>query len=110
MGAWQTYAYLWGPALAFLAVGVLALVLRWASSTSRTSLAARRPARGRPDEYGLLVPVAAPDSLSEGEAIRARLRAAGIHGTLAETEAGPRVLVWPADEARARRMLRGGSS
>jgi hypothetical protein len=107
MGGWQGYAFIWGPVLAFLAVGVLALVLRWASPPRRTSLVARRPARGRPDEYGLLVAVAAPESVPEGELICTRLRDAGIHGTLAETEAGLRVLVWPADEARARLLLRG---
>jgi hypothetical protein len=108
MRGWQAYAYLWGPLLAFAAVGVLMLVLRWAHSPRHSSLVSRTPARGQPDEYGLLVPIAAPGSAPEGEVIRARLLAAGIAGTLAETKAGLRVLVWPADEDRARRVLRGG--
>jgi len=107
MGGWQGYAFIWGPVLAFLAIGVLALVLRWAYSPRRTTLVARTPVRGRPDEYGLLVAVASPESVREGEAIRTRLSAAGIHGTLTETQAGLRVLVWPADENRARALLRG---
>jgi hypothetical protein len=108
MRGWQAYEYLWGPAVAFLAVGVLILVLRWANPPRRTSLVSRTPARGRPDEYGLLVPVAEPQSAREGEAMRARLLADGIHGTLANTEAGLRVLVWPDDAARARQLLGSG--
>jgi len=108
MGGWQGYAFLWGPALAFLAVGVLALVLRWAYSPRRDTLVAGSPRPGRPDEYGLLVAVADPGSAREGEVMRGRLQEAGIHATLAQTAAGLRVLVWPADELRARQVLRGG--
>jgi hypothetical protein len=108
MGGWQSYAFLWGPALTFLALGVLVLVLRWAYSPRRSTLVARRPSPGRPDEYGLLVSVAEPASFRDGERMRARLLAAGVHATLADTEAGLRLLVWPADEARARQLLRGG--
>jgi hypothetical protein len=109
MGGWQGYAFIWGPVLAFLAVGVLALVLRWAYSPRRSSLVAPSARPGRPDEYGLLVAVAEPGSVPEGEVIRSRLLAAGIHATLTETAAGLRVLVWPADEPRARRVLGGGT-
>jgi hypothetical protein len=105
MRGWQDYAFLWGPAVAFTVVGILALFLRWAHSPRRSSLVARAPARGRPEEYGLLVAVAAPPSTVEGEAMLARLLAAGISATLAETEAGLRVLVWPADEPRARDVI-----
>jgi hypothetical protein len=106
MRGWQAYEYLWGPAFAFLAVGVLILVLRWANPPRRTSLVTRTARRGQPDEYGLLVPVAEPQSAPEAELMRTRLLAAGIHGTVAETKAGLRVLVWPDDEARARQVLR----
>jgi hypothetical protein len=66
------------------------------------------PARsGSVEEYGLLVSVAAPDSYAEGEMTRRLLEDAGIRANLATTLDGPRVMVWPADEVRARQILRG---
>ena len=93
-------------AVAFVVVGILMLVLRWANSGNRVSLLSRPIRRGPPEEYGLLVPVAAPASAAEGERLRAQLAAGGVPGTVAETEAGWRVLVWPGDAARARELLR----
>ncbi|MER5637675.1 hypothetical protein ABT095_12025 [Kitasatospora sp. NPDC002227] len=88
----------------FAVVGVLVLLLRWTYGTG-TSLVARRPRTGAPSEYGLLVPVAAPEDLAEGRRLAARLAGAGIRHTLAPTAEGLRLMVWPADERAARSLL-----
>jgi hypothetical protein len=90
--------------VAFGAVGVLALILRWAYRRGG-SLVMRPVRRGLPTDYGLLVPVAAPRSVADGEALHQRLTEAGVRATVAETEDGPRVLVFPDDEDRARALL-----
>ncbi len=97
-------SFLVGPLIAFAAVGVLVLLLRWAFA-SGSSVVSKRPAQGRVDEYGLLVPVAAPPNYIEAEMIRRALEDAGIRATLAQTLAGPRLMVFPEDEARARQVL-----
>lgn len=85
-------------------VGVLVLLLRWAFSRGG-SVVAGRPRSGAADEYGLLVAVASPDTFVDGEIVRRSLEAAGVRATLAQTNDGPRVMVWPVDEARARQHL-----
>lgn len=102
--AWNAFSYAFGPLLAFGGVGVLVLVLRWAFGR-RSSVVAAAPRIGRPEEFGLLVPVAKPGSYIDGEILRRRLEDAGIRANLAQTLDGPRVLVWPADEQRARDLL-----
>ena len=100
--------YAFGPLVAFTAVGLLVLVLRWASR--RGGSLVPPPARpGRPDEYGLLVSIAAPQTATEAEEAIERLEHAGVRVTLASTSAGPRLLVFRDDEDRARRLLRSGS-
>lgn len=103
---WNGYSYLFGPLMAFAALGVLVLLLRWGFGHGG-SLVQRRVRRGRPDDYGLLVAVAAPGSYVEGELLCRRLRQAGLRATLAQTADGPRLMVFTADEARARRLLAG---
>ncbi|MDH6575674.1 hypothetical protein [Kitasatospora sp. MAP5-34] len=88
----------------FAVVGLLMLLLRWAYGSGK-SLVAREPRIGGPDEYGLLVPVAAPADAAEAEQLASRLAAAGLHYTLAPTSEGLRLMVWPADEQAARRAL-----
>lgn len=106
MASLGSYSFVYGPLVAFAVVGLLALLLRWTFRRG-SSLVAPRPRVGAPDDYGLLVPVAAPASFAEAELIRARLEGVGIRATLAPTTQGPRVLVFP-DEARtARALLRG---
>jgi hypothetical protein len=101
-----SYSFAYGPVVAFAVVGLLIWLLRWTFRRGG-SLVAPRPRSGDPEEYGLLVAVAAPPSFAEAELIRARLSAQGIRATLAPTTRGPRVLVFP-DEARtARALLRG---
>ncbi|MDQ1618899.1 MAG: hypothetical protein QOE19_1468 [Actinomycetota bacterium] len=93
--------------LAIATVGVLMLLLRWAygNGRSRTSLVERRPTAGRSNEYGLLVPIAAPGNYIEGEMLCRRLEDAGIRTNLVSTVDGPRVMVFPEDESIARQLL-----
>ncbi|WP_201776888.1 putative signal transducing protein [Streptacidiphilus anmyonensis] len=89
----------------FLVMGVLVLLLRWTWSKGH-SVVPRSPAPGAPNEYGLLVPVAAPADSAQALAIGALLEQAGIRSTLADTKAGPRVMVFLDDADRARALLR----
>ena len=91
--------------MAFAGVGVLILLLRWAFRR-RESVVAAPPRPGAPDDYGLLVPVGTPGTYVEGEIWRRSLEDSGIRASLATTVDGPRILVWPADEERARALLR----
>lgn len=102
----NSYSFLFGPLLAFAGVGVLVLILRWAFRRG-SSVVAAAPKPGTTDEYGLLVPVAAPGSYVEGEVLRRTLEDAGIRANLAQTLEGPRVMVWPKDEQAARLLLSG---
>jgi hypothetical protein len=95
--------------MAFLVIGLLMILLRWAFG--RGSSVVERPTRpGPPDEYGLLHPVASPGSYVEAEIIRRQLEAGKIQATVAMTNDGPRVMVWPADEVQARQILARRSS
>jgi hypothetical protein len=95
-GAW--------PLIALGGFGVMVLMLRWSFSSGH-SLVERRPRRGTPTEYGLLVPVAAPSTYIEGEQLRLRLLESGIRGTLATTTHGPRLMVFEQDASAARALL-----
>ncbi|MEY3734073.1 MAG: hypothetical protein RL347_1432 [Actinomycetota bacterium] len=99
-----SYSYAVGPLMAFVFLGVLILLLRWAFRRG-VSVVAAPPRQGTADDYGLLIPVATPPSYIEGEMIRRSLEDAGIKATLAQTLDGPRVMVWPGDEGRARAQL-----
>ncbi len=103
---WGSYSFAFGPLVAMAAVGVLALLLRWAFSSGH-SLVERRPEVGSPEQYGLLVPIAEPPTFVEAEIVRRRLSEAGLRATLAPTTEGPRVLVFPEDVKAARLVLRG---
>lgn len=104
-GVGNSFSYLFGPIVAFLAIGVLVVVLRWAFNSRKTSVVAAAPRAGSQDEYGMLVPVASPPTYIDGEILRRRLEDAGIKANLANTLDGPRVMVWPKDEQRARQTL-----
>jgi hypothetical protein len=95
------------PLVALVAVGLLALLLRWACAPGR-SLVARTPRRGAPTDYGLLVPVATPADMATGRAWCALLAGHGVRASLAYTQAGLRVLVWPDEADTARRLLGAG--
>lgn len=96
---------MFGPLVAFGALGVLVLLLRWTFGHNR-SLVARRPRTGTPTEYGLLVSVASPPTFVEAEVVRRHLEASGVRATLAPTTAGPAVLVFADDAPAARLALR----
>lgn len=101
-----SFSFLFGPLVAAGGLAILIFILRWAFRRGDSVVAA--PARsGSVEEYGLLVSVAAPGSYVEGEMTRRRLEDAGIRANLAQTLEGPRIMVWPADESRARQVLRG---
>jgi hypothetical protein len=100
-------SYAFAPLVAFLVVGLLALVLRWAFRRGG-SLVPPPAQPGRPDEYGLLVSIAAPQDATAAEAAMERLELAGVRVTLATTSSGPRLMVFADDEARARRLLAQG--
>ena len=99
MPDWRSYF------IAVLAVGVLALLLRWAFGGRGRSLVERRSQQGHEDEYGLMVAVASPGTFIEGEAARQRLQDAGIRASLVTTSDGPRLMVLEPDETRARQVL-----
>lgn len=107
MPAWGSFSYAFGPIVAVGLIGLLVLILRW-SSQRGTSVVAAAPTPGTPEEYGLLVPIASPATYVEGEILRRRLEDQGVRANLATTVDGPRVLVWPADVDRARRLLATG--
>jgi hypothetical protein len=106
VGSWGDLSYVLGPVIVLLVVTGLAFFLRWAYRPGSSLIA--KPSRSGPvTEYGLLVPVASPGSYVEGEITRRRLEDAGVRATLAMTQEGPRIMVFPADANRARRVLSG---
>lgn len=107
MPAWGSFSYVFGPLFAAGLIGLFVLILRWAFSRG-SSLVAAAPRPGADHEYGLLVPVASPPTYIEGEVMRRRLEDSGVRANLATTTDGPRVMVWPSDEARARELLASG--
>lgn len=107
MPSWGSFSYAFGPIFAVLLIGLFVVILRWAFRRG-SSVVAAPPRPGTTDEYGLLVPVAAPSNYADGEILRRRLEDAGIRANLASTLDGPRVLVWPQDEQRARAFLTTG--
>lgn len=83
---------------------VVALLMRWTWSRGHSYVTG--PGRsGNPNEYGLLVEVAAPASAAEGEDDRNRLAEVGIRATVTMTSAGARVMVFPEDRERAASIL-----
>lgn len=107
MPAWQSFSYLFGPLVAFGAIGLFVLILKW-SSQRGTSVVAAPPKRGGEQDYGLLVVVSRPTNYADGEIQRRTLESAGIKATLAYTLEGPRLMVWPGDEDRARSLIKAG--
>lgn len=105
MPAWESYSYFFGPLVALLAIGVFVLILRWAFSRG-SSVVAAAPRPSVETDYGMLVAVSRPASYIEGEIQRRTLEESGIKATLAQTLDGPRVMVWPADEDRARELIK----
>jgi len=88
----------------FFAVGILALILKWAFARGK-SVVERTPRIGGEDEYGALVVVASPNNHIEGEILRLKLVDAKIKATLTQTKDGPRLFVFANDEKIARAIL-----
>ena len=80
-------------------IGILALVLRWASNLD-TDKAHRK-------DYGLLREVAKVPSSTSARVVEERLYAVGVRATTvpAEDGAGLRIMVFPGDENTAIRAL-----
>ena len=89
----------------FFAVGILALILKWAFARGK-SVIERTPKIGGEDEYGSLVVVASPNNHIEGEILRLKLVDAKIKATLTQTKDWPRVFVFASDEKIARAILK----
>jgi hypothetical protein len=102
--SWGSFSYAFGPIIAIALVGVFALVLRWAFGRGASVVGG--PGRpGDPSEYGLLVPIATPRTLREGQAMQSRLQGAGIRANLTTSLRGPVLMVWPDDVDAARGVL-----
>jgi hypothetical protein len=101
----DSYSFIGGPLMVLAVLGVLVVLLRWTFGGRRRSLVARQPAPGPEEEYGLLVSIAAPGTYAEGEMLRRRLEERSIRATLAQTKNGPRLMVFPPDEERARAAI-----
>ena len=83
----------------------MVLILRWAFA--RGGSVVERPAKsGNPDEYGMLIPVASPSNYIEGEVLRRTLVDAGLRASLAQTNDGPRIMVWPKDVESAIKIIK----
>ncbi|MDO8309444.1 MAG: hypothetical protein Q7V58_13940 [Actinomycetota bacterium] len=104
MPAWNSFSFAFGPLVAVGLVGLFVLILRWAFRRG-SSVVAAAPRPGPSDAYGLMVPVASPATYIDGEVVRRQLEEHGLRANLAQTLDGPRVMVWPADEAAARSVL-----
>ncbi len=91
--------------MAFSALGIMVLILRWAFARGG-SVVERAAKSGNPDEYGMLVPIASPSNYIEGEVLRRSLVDAGLRASLAQTNDGPRIMVWPKDVEVAKQVLK----
>jgi hypothetical protein len=105
VSGWGSYSYVYGPLVAVGALSLLVLVLRW-SAKPGGSLIERRVRPSDPDDYGMLVAVSMPRTYADGEMQRLTLEDQGVRATLATTVDGPRLMVFPDDEERARAILR----
>ena len=100
-------SFLYGPTLAFVAVGVLALLLRWVYATPPGVVRRpRRPGPGESRDYGLLATVATVAQPEDGARLRDLLQRHGIRATVGDDDRGRcTVLVFTADEAAARELV-----
>ena len=102
---WGPYSFLFGPAVVLFGILFFVVVLKW-SSKRGGSLISKPTRPGRMDDYGMLVAVSAPPTVIEAEILKRTLVDAGIRATVALTNEGPRVMVWPENEDEAVQILR----
>ncbi len=97
--------YVAGPLVAFGVIGILAGILRWASSSEfKTDL----PEPTAPNDFGLLRPVATVEDQTVARGLRQLLKRAGIRATVAPADDGRvHVLVFESELDRARRLTDG---
>jgi hypothetical protein len=94
-----------GPVIAIALVCLLAFVARWVFGTGRRRTVPH-PAADAPVDHGLLRPVAELPDRPAALALRAVLSDAGIRSTFGVRRDGRvQLLVFPADEERARRLV-----
>ena len=91
--------YVLGPLLVAAVLGSLILIARWATGKAPTLVEGERG-------YGLLTPVAGGLSSDDVGVLQQALSGAGIRCTVAGVPGDYQLLVWPADLARARLLLR----
>gem|GEM_PF-506447 len=104
MGSWGSLSYIFGPLIAAFVITVLVLVLRW--SHARPSPLVTKSKKITPaNDYGLLVPVAAPPTQREAQKLVNLLGSRSIKATLTNTTDGLRILVWPHEVTRANQIL-----
>ena len=105
----NSYSYLVGPMVAFVALGVIVLLCRWVFSTSTRDArtAARAEAVKSRGDYGLRVPIATVRTADDGAMLAGVLREAGIRCTLTRgAEPGEHsLLVFRDDALRARDLV-----
>jgi hypothetical protein len=99
-----------GPVVAIVLVALLAMLSRWIFGTGRRRTAARNlTQQGVQLDSGLLRSVAELPDRPAAAALRAVLSDAGIRSTVGVRRDGRvQVLVFPADEERARRLVPPG--
>lgn len=96
---------MFGPLLALVGIAIFAVILRWAFNRGG-SLIEKPVTPGKPTDYGLLTSVAQPANYIEAEIIRRTLADAGIQATIASTQDGAHIMVWPKDAQRARNVIK----
>jgi hypothetical protein len=119
----SSYHYAVGPIVAFVVVLFLGLLSRWWMAPSREQQQRRQQNRARRD-FGLLIPVAVVPQRPEADRLAGLLSGVGIRATVVIEPPGPtlvsanghvrkqpggrhQVLVFGADERRARTALEG---
>ncbi len=105
MPSWNAFSFLYGPLVSFGGIIILILILRWAFG-GRNSLVERNAQLGHETDYGLMVPVASPKNLIEGEMYRRLLIDAGLRANLTSTLDGPNLMVWPSDLSKAKEVIK----
>lgn len=97
--------YVAGPLVAFGVIGILAGILRWASSSE---FKADLPEPTATNDFGLLRPVATVEDQAVARGLRQLLKRAGIRATVAPADDGRvHVLVFESELDRARRLTDG---
>ena len=104
MSSWGSYSFLYGPIVALFGIGALILVLRWGWRKNQ-SLIEKPVKRGAMSDYGVLVACAQANTIIEAEMLKQKLLEHGIQATVALTNEGPRVMVWPEDQSKAKSLL-----